>query len=162
MTLIQKTKAAPAIRSGDPFAAFRTYADTLFDDMFHSNIAPSFRRAAPTQRSNEAFLSPSIDVHETEAAISLAAELPGLDEQDIDLEITDGILTLKGEKRYEREDDADARVIERHYGSFERSFTLPESVDDAAISASFEKGVLNVTLPKREEVIQKPRKISIG
>ena len=163
MANIQKTTSAPAIRSGDPFAAFRSYADTLFDDMFHSNISTFFRREAPvTRRARETFLVPSVDVHEAEKEITVTAELPGMDEDDVELTLNDGVLTIKGEKKYERKGEEDARVIERSYGSFQRSFSLPESVDEEAIAASFDKGVLSVIMPKREEETRKPRRISIG
>ena len=103
---------------------------------------------------------PSVDVHELEHQITLRAELPGLAEEDVDLTVDKGRLTIQGEKRLEKEDtDGDYRRIESSYGSFYRSFPLPDSIDQNKIEARFDNGVLNVILPKTEEA--QPKRIEV-
>ncbi|MFA7414312.1 MAG: Hsp20/alpha crystallin family protein [Rhizobium sp.] len=107
-------------------------------------------------------MAPSIDVAENDGAITLTAELPGISEKDVDISIQNGILTLKGEKKFEKKDDKDDyHVIERRYGSFQRSMRLPPSVNEDAVSAKFDKGVLTVTMPKKPGTAPAERKIAI-
>lgn len=104
---------------------------------------------------------PSVDVCETEKDIKLKAELPGMEEGDIKLEVQDGLLTLKGERKRENKVEEKGYYREEsHYGSFQRSFRLPEYADTEKIKAELKKGVLNVTIPKTEEV--KPKQIEIN
>lgn len=106
-------------------------------------------------------ISPAIDIHETDTAIVLTAELPGLEEDDVEVEIKDRRLTLRGQKNVTHDDTGDLRVSERSYGSFTRTMTLPDAVDIEEISAAFDKGVLHVTMPKTEP--QDPsRKIKVS
>ena len=147
--------------SRDPFASFREEVNSLMNRAFGPGFglfdAPSLGRFG------NGYVTPSIDLHESETAYTLTAELPGLDEKDVELNVHDGVLTLKGEKRYEKESgEENARVVERHYGSFERSFTLPSSVDEAKIDAKFDKGVLKVTMPKIPNATPAGRRIAIG
>ena len=108
-------------------------------------------------------LSPRIDVSETDQAIELAAELPGMEEKDVELLVQDDVLTIRGEKKLEKEDKRkDYHVVERQYGSFQRAFSLPEIVDREKIAAKFDKGVLRVTLPKSAKAKESTRKISIA
>jgi HSP20 family protein len=101
---------------------------------------------------------PAVDVVESEKAYEVTAELPGIDEKNIEVKVANGILTMKGEKQEEKEEKKkDYYLQERHYGSFERSFEIPEGVDPDKIEATFKKGVLTVTLPKKVEA-QKPAK----
>jgi HSP20 family protein len=104
---------------------------------------------------------PSVDVTEDDKAITVTAELPGLTEKDVEVTLQDGMLTLKGEKREEKT-DAEAHVTERHYGRFQRSFRLPDGVDEAAITANVDKGVLKVVAPKNPKAAPKGRSIPIG
>ena len=105
---------------------------------------------------------PAVDVAESEKSYEIKAELPGMDEKDIEVKVTDGSLTIKGEKQEEREEkERDYYLQERRYGSFERSFELPESVDPDRIEASFKKGVLTVTLPKKAEAQKPAKKIEV-
>ena len=104
---------------------------------------------------------PAIDVVETEDHFVLRADLPGMSEGDIDLSLEDNVLTISGERKAEHEEQREGYFrVERSFGAFSRSLTLPEGVNGDAISASFDKGVLEVRIPKPEE--RKPRKISIG
>ena len=95
-------------------------------------------------------ISPAIDINETDTAILLTAELPGLAEDDIEIEIKDRRLTLRGQKKISHDDKGDLRVSERSYGSFMRSMALPDTVDVENISAEFDKGVLQINMPKTE------------
>ncbi len=94
---------------------------------------------------------PAVDVFEDDANIILKAELPGVKKEDVSLDIGSGILTISGKKRFEREKNRENyHIIERHYGAFKRSFTVPETIDPDKIKATYEKGVLEVVLPKLE------------
>ena len=103
---------------------------------------------------------PAMDLVETDDHFVLKADLPGLDESDVNIEVEDNVLTVSGERNAEHEDNREGYVrVERAYGSFRRSLTLPDGVDAEAVSASFEKGVLQVSIPKPEQ--RKPRKVAI-
>ncbi|MBO9449608.1 Hsp20/alpha crystallin family protein [Tropicibacter sp. R16_0] len=93
-------------------------------------------------------ISPAIDINETEDAIELSAELPGLSEDDVELELRDGRLTIRGQKNIMHDEKGERRISERSYGSFARTMTLPDTVDIDNITAEFDKGVLHVTMPK--------------
>jgi HSP20 family protein len=104
--------------------------------------------------------TPVADILETKDAYIIRAELPGIDEKDINIEIENGILTLKGERKFEiKTEENDFRRIERMYGSFFRSFTLPQNVNADKITAAFVNGVIEVIVPKKEEA--KPKKITL-
>ena len=105
--------------------------------------------------------SPAIDVAETKDDIIVTAEVPGLNKDDINISIQENILTLRGEKKQSKEQkDENLHRVERIYGSFQRSFTLPTLVDSTKVNASYKDGVLRIVLPKKEEV--KPKEISIS
>ena len=104
---------------------------------------------------------PAMDLVETDDHFVLKADLPGLSEDDVHIDVEDNILTVSGERKAEHEDKREGYVrVERSYGAFRRSLTLPEGVEPEAVSASFENGVLEIRIPKPEQ--RKPRKISIG
>jgi HSP20 family protein len=110
-----------------------------------------------------ALLIPSIDVRENEKEIVIDAELPGMNESDVQVAVRDGVLSLKGEKKSERDEKKDTyHLIERNYGSFERAFRLPDSVNEELIKADFNKGVLHIVVPKRLESAKAEKKIPIG
>jgi HSP20 family protein len=95
--------------------------------------------------------TPAVDIYEDEKAITLKAELPDMDEKNLDVKVEEGMLTIKGERKFENEEKKENfHRIERRYGSFERTFALPETVDADNISAKYEKGVLKVVAPKVE------------
>ncbi|MDX1584632.1 MAG: Hsp20/alpha crystallin family protein, partial [Thermoanaerobaculia bacterium] len=120
----------------------------------------------PTYRNEDESLMrgswvPAVDVAEEGDQLILRAELPGMKEDDIEIEFENGMLTLKGERQFESEQsERNYHRIERSYGNFVRSFTLPRSVDADAIQANYENGILEVRIPKKEEA--KPRQIKIG
>ena len=104
---------------------------------------------------------PAMDLVETESHFVLRADLPGLDEKDVEIEVQDNVLTISGERRYEHEAKKDGYYrLERGSGQFSRTLTLPDGVDAEAITAAFDKGVLEVRVPKPEE--RKPRRVQIG
>lgn len=106
--------------------------------------------------------SPTLDVSETDVSIIVKAELPGLEAKDIDVSLSGDVLTIKGEKRKEEEEkDEQYHYSERYYGSFQRSFRLPTTIQSDKIEAGFEKGVLKITLPKTEEAKKKEIKIEV-
>jgi HSP20 family protein len=104
--------------------------------------------------------TPAVDIYEKENALVLTTELPGLDEKDIEIKIEDNSLTLKGERKFEKETkEDDYHRIERCYGSFSRSFTLPRYIDEDKINAEYENGVLKITMPKKAELKAKKVKV---
>lgn len=139
----------------DPFSLVSRDFDRMFGSIFGTPTAEGGDIA-------RAMLSPRIDVHETDDLIEMSAELPGVEQDDIDVSVLDGVLTISGEKKATRESDDGARIVERSYGSFKRSFRLPETVKTDEIKASFKNGVLTLTLPKVVEEKPEPRKIAIN
>jgi HSP20 family protein len=104
---------------------------------------------------------PAVDIYETVDSIVIKAELPDVDQKDIDVRIEDNTLTLKGERRHEDEvKKENYHRIERYFGTFQRSFSLPATVDQEKVAAACDKGVLTITLPKKEET--KPKQINIA
>ncbi len=128
-------------RSDNPFMSLQREIDRLFDDFTRG--FPAFS----TGGGNE--MLPSVDVTETDKQIEITAELPGLEEKDVQVNFADNVLTIRGEKKAEKEEkDKTFRLVERSYGSFVRSLQLPDGVDANTIKASIDKGVLKVTVPK--------------
>ena len=107
-------------------------------------------------------MSLKVNVAETDNAVEVTADIPGVDAKDIDVQLKDGVLTIKGEKKVEKDEkQKDYHVVERSYGMFERSFTVPAEVDAAKVDASFDKGVLKVTMPKLPAAQSKVQKIAV-
>jgi len=139
-SLIPVGRQRGVARTDNPFISLQNEIDRLFDD---------FTRGFPAIGNGSANLMPTMDVAETDKEIEITAELPGLEEKDVQINIADNVLTVRGEKKAEKEQkDKNYRLIERSYGSFERSLTLPEGVNADAIKASIDKGVLKVVVPK--------------
>jgi HSP20 family protein len=144
----------------DPFSAFRAEMDSLFDSFMGG--LPAFTGVLGTGAGRSSPLAAHMDVKETDKEIVVEAELPGMDDKDISLSLQDGILTIKGEKKLERNEEKESyRMAERRYGSFQRSVRLPDTVNEDKVEASFNNGVLKVSLPKRPEAIGKQRTIPI-
>ena len=165
---VEVKKVAPAQTNvPDVWHSFRSEMDRLFDRFSSGFGFPSLRRmfdVEPAWRpaSSFSFAAPAIDMSEDEKVYKISAELPGIDAKDIDVSISGDMLVLKGEKRQEKEEtDRDYHFSERSYGSFQRSFELPSSVDRNKIAADFSKGVLTITLPKTAEAQQPAKKIEI-
>lgn len=104
--------------------------------------------------------APPVDVAEERDRILVKVEVPGVDEKNLSIHFEDGLLTIRGEREFERKEDRNYHRIERAYGTFVRTFSLPRSVDAASISANYRNGVLEVEIPKKEEA--KPRQIQIN
>ena len=160
----QKAPArATAMQAWTPLESLRREVDRLFEDFDRGSWMSPFRRSVfdiePFWRREVALgAAPSVDIVEKDNAYEVTAELPGMDEKNVEVKLVDGGLTIKGEKREEKEEKKkDYYLHERHFGSFERCFAVPEGVETDKIEASFKKGVLTVTLPKKPEA-QKPEK----
>jgi HSP20 family protein len=140
-------------RGSDPLLAFQHEMDNLIGHFFgNGQLAPWL----------EGSFSPSVDVSETDKDVCVTVELPGMDEKDIDLAIAENALTIKGEKKTEKEEKNEGRYhIERSYGSFQRRIMLPCEVNTDKTKATFKKGVLKVTLPKTAKA-QNFKKIAIS
>jgi len=122
----------------------------------------AFLEGRPRRRMDEGEWLPSVDVSETKNDLVVKAELPGIDPKDIDISLSDGHLTIRGEKRQEKEEkEEDYHFIERSYGSFTRSIQLPKQVKHDKINASYKNGILKVVLPKSEEAKTKEIKIRV-
>jgi len=136
-----------------------------FDKMFNNLRShwPFQRTEQSPFKANDISLNPNVDIKEGKKSFDITAELPGLDSKDINLEISGNLLTISGEKKSEssKSDDNDYHVMERSYGYFKRSFTLPNSVDQERIDANFKKGVLHICLPKSKEAVKEQHKIPI-
>ena len=146
-------------RYQDPFQSFRSEVDRLFDSFLGGLPSlTSFRQGFPSGPG----MTPTLDIKENEKEITVKADLPGMDEKDINLTIHNGLLSLRGEKKSEHTDQRDNyHVMERSYGSFQRSIRLPETIDEDKAEARFDKGVLTITLPKRPETVSAQKKIQI-
>ncbi|MBB3317668.1 MULTISPECIES: Hsp20/alpha crystallin family protein [unclassified Rhizobium] len=159
----QKTMTPAQSGIWPPFESLRSEIDRLFEDFGPSWRAarrPMLPRGFGTQ--NGLVMSPAVDVVEKNDAFEITAEVPGLDEKNIEVKLANGILTIRGEKSEETEEkDKAYHVSERHYGAFQRSFQLPDYVDVDAVNASFAKGVLKVVLPKTSNAKKNDRKIEI-
>ncbi|NWG03915.1 MAG: Hsp20/alpha crystallin family protein [Syntrophaceae bacterium] len=136
------------------FDRLRKEMDRLWDSFFEGRPGRRIKE--------EGEWLPSLDVAETKGDLIVKAELPGMDPKDIEISLTEGILTIKGEKKQEKEEKEEGyHLIERSYGSFARSIRLPKDVQSDKINASFKNGVLKVTLPKSEEAKKKEIKIKV-
>lgn len=148
-------------RYRDPFAQMREEMDRVFDSFLGRNMFG--RPPAIPSLSTAEVIAPDIDIRENDKEITFEAELPGIDEKDVQVTVRDGILSLKGEKKSERDEKKETyHLVERSFGSFERSFRLPDTADQDKINADFSKGVLRVVVPKSAEAVQAEKKIPIG
>jgi HSP20 family protein len=139
----------------EPFRALQSQIDRLLSDF--STDFP-----ATTAWHGNGRLKVRVDVAETDKAMEVTAELPGVSEKDIDVTLTGDVLTIKAEKKSEKDEKTkDYHIVERSYGTFERSMQLPFEADAAKIEAKFDKGVLKLTLPKPAEAQSKMQKIAV-
>jgi len=139
-----------------PFLALHRDINRMFDDVFRGFEMAPFENLPGSGGLNW----PSIDIEETETDLQVIAELPGLEQKDVNLEIANGVLVISGEKKSESEDKS-RRFSERYYGRFERRIPL-EDVEESKASASFKNGVLTVIIPKTHEAKEKVRRIPIN
>src|SRR5271166_6612526 len=142
----------------EPFRAFSPMEDRLA-----RLLRESFNPEHPEESLTTTSLAPPVDIYEDEHKIALKIEVPGIDEKDIDVRIEGNTLTVHGERKLEKDEkEENFRRVERQYGSFTRSFTLPGSVDPGQVSADYDKGVLKINLAKKAEAKPKQIKISVG
>jgi HSP20 family protein len=141
----------------DPFREFSTLQDRM-NRLFRDSFGEGREDALTTSS-----FAPAIDVYEDEHNVTLKIEVPGIDEKDIDVRIENNTLTVNGERNFEKEEkEENFRRVERQYGSFTRSFTLPNTVDAEQVSANYDKGVLKIKLAKRAEAKPKQIKVNVG
>ena len=160
------TKAPERSREWEPFQTLRREIDRVFENFHHGLSAFGRTRMEfePLRLLAGGWGStPAVNMIEKENAYELTAELPGMDESNVELKVVGGVLTVKGEKKDEREEEksGDYVLSERRFGSIQRSIPLPESVDLDRIEATFKKGVLTVIMPKTPEAQKSERKIAI-
>ena len=138
----------------NPTRSLMTDFDRIFDSMFTHDL--------PQFSSTKSWML-AVDVNETETEFLLSADIPGLDKKDVSIDIHDGVITIEGERAIDNEKSTDDyRIRERQLGSFNRSFRLPDNVNEVKVAAKFKNGVLKVTLPKTKEVIPEGRQIKIS
>ena len=142
-----------AQRAGEPLSHLRNQINRVFDDFVGESWLTPRREMA-------AGFWPQVDVTETDNEIKVSADIPGVEPKDIDVSVEDGMLIIKGEKKYEREEKEKGQYrMERSYGSFERAIELPAEVDESKAKAEFKKGVPRLTLPKRPGAPSRRKKI---
>lgn len=161
-----KTGEAPTLRDWSPIESLRREMSSLLEN-FDRGLRAPFRRSIfdmePLFQRELTWASiPAVDIVEKDKAYEVTAELPGMDENNIEIKVANGMLTIKGEKKEEKEEKKkDYYLSERRFGSFERRFQVPEGVDSNKIEANFKKGVLTVILPKTSEAQAAEKKITV-
>jgi HSP20 family protein len=141
----------------EPFREFSTLQDRL-NRLFQQSVSEGREESLTTSS-----FAPAVDVYEDDHQVTLKIEVPGIDEKDIDVRLENNTLTVHGERKLEKEEkEENYRRVERQYGSFTRSFTLPNTVDAEGVSAQYDKGVLKIKLAKKGEAKPKQIKISVG
>jgi HSP20 family protein len=156
---ISKSSRAPAPRSRGLFEEFRDEMNRVFE---------RFETGWPhwplsSARWSSGAMVPDLDAHDNDKSMTIEVELPGVEEKDVSVTYSNGYLTIKGEKKTEREEKKENYYLsERSFGSFERSLRLPDTLDDSKIEARFDKGVLKISAPKRPEAQKSERKIEIA
>ena len=159
-----EVKKADLAGAPDIWQSFRSEMDRLFDRFGLGGSSLSRLFTAPPGFAAPALTLgvPAVEISEGKNAWRLTAELPGLSEKNVEVVLADDVLTLRGEKKQEREESGtNFHISERSYGSFTRSFVLPEGVDRTGIGAAFAKGVLTVTLPKKPDAQVEEKRIEV-
>ncbi len=151
--------ASPATRTGGPFGDLHRQMDALINGFFSGYGMPTLGGRAEGQN----FVNPSFEIAETEKEFHVSAELPGLTEKDVEVSMEDNLLTIKGEKKEEKDEKKkkNYHLYERRYGSFQRAFSLPENSDADKIAATVKNGVLEIVIPKKEPSKPKTKKIEV-
>ena len=156
-TEVSTSNPKPAARPRDVFSAMRDEMERMFE-----RVENGWPRWPTVFKRDSEVVVPELDVSENTNAITVEAELPGVEEKDVSVTLANGVLTIKGEKKSEKEEKGDNYYLaERSFGSFERSIRLPDTVDEAKVEAKFDKGVLKVTAAKKPEAVKAERKIEI-
>lgn len=156
-TEITKPGKTSLSRPRDIFSAMRDEMDRVFGRYERDWPFPSL-----FGREGRDSIMPELDVRENSNTITIEAELPGVEEKDVSVTLANGVLTIKGEKKQEKEEKAENyHLTERTFGGFQRSLSLPDTVDDTKVEAKFDKGVLKVTAAKKPEAVKAERRIEI-
>src|SRR5271155_5112480 len=141
----------------DPFREYATLQSRM-NRLFRDSQGPEGQETLTTTA-----FAPPVDVYEDEHGVTLKIDVPGIDEKDIDVRVENNTLTVHGERKIEKEEkEENYRRVERQYGSFTRTFTLPTTVDTENVAATYDKGVLKITLPKKAEAKPKQIKVNVG
>jgi len=147
----------PVLTRWDPFrdmVALQNRMNRLFDEQYGGSREEALTTGA---------FVPPVDIYEDEHSIQLKLEVPGIDEKDLDIKVENNVLTVSGERKFEKEEkEENFHRVERRYGSFSRSFTLPNTVETENIQADYDNGVLKIRLAKRAEAKPKQIKVNIG
>jgi len=152
----KEDSAMTVLTRWEPFREFATLQDRM-NRLFRESYNDAGRDESLTTSS----FAPAVDVYEDEHKVTLKIEVPGIEEKDIDVRVENNTLTVHGERKIEKEEkEENYRRVERQYGSFIRNFTLPQTVDTENVSATYDKGVLKITLPKKAEA--KPKQIKVN
>lgn len=142
-------------------ARWEPFRVTTLQDQINRLFNESFDRSG--EESSLTTWAPAVDIYETEHELVVKADLPEVDPKDLDIRVENNILTIRGERKFEKKVDEDNYLrVERSYGSFARSFTLANTVNSEAIKAEYQNGVLTLTIPKREEAKPKQIKVNVG
>ena len=142
----------------EPFREFSTLQDRI-----NRVFRESYSGAGQDESLTTSSFAPAVDVYEDEHQVTLKIEVPGIDEKDIDVQVENNTLTVHGERKIEKEEkEENYRRVERQYGSFTRTFTLPQTVDTEKVAATYDKGVLKIALPKKAEAKPKQIKVTVG
>jgi HSP20 family protein len=145
----------------EPFRDLATMQDSM--NRMNRLFRESYNSEGPEEALTTTSFAPPVDIYEDEHNITLKLEVPGIDEKDIDVRVENTTLTVHGERKIEKEEKQENfRRVERQYGSFIRSFTLPSSVDPAQVTAHYDKGVLKIKLAKKAEAKPKQIKVNVG
>jgi HSP20 family protein len=157
-TEITKTPEKAVSRPADIFSAMRHEMDRMFERFEHG-----FPRLPSLFRPEAGTMLPELDVRENTTCLTIEAELPGVEEKDISVTLMNGILTIKGEKKQNKEEKGENYFLaERSYGAFERSLQLPDTIDEGKIEAKFDNGVLKIAAAKKPDAVKAQRKIEIN
>ena len=154
----QQTTPSRYREEGDPFMTLHREMNRLFDDVFRGFDMAPFGSFSSTGRMMG---WPSVEVGETDKDLRISAELPGMDEKDVEVLMGNGVLTIRGEKKSEVEDKERA-FSERYYGRFERRIPLGQDVDEGKVEAAFKNGVLTITVPKTAPTASQMKRIAIN
>jgi HSP20 family protein len=155
---LKEDLAMTVLTRWEPFREFATLQDRI-NRVFRDSYSGAGQDEALTTSS----FAPAVDVYEDEHKVALKIEVPGIDEKDIDVRVENNTLTVHGERKIEKEEkEENYRRVERQYGSFTRTFTLPTTVDTESVSATYDKGVLKINLPKKAEAKPKQIKVHVG
>lgn len=157
----ERDSTLPSLFGNDPLWNIHREIDRLFNNVFsqfNTGLPRLFERVASVDRLSGTMLKPSVDIKESKKDYKITVEVPGVEENDVKIELANGTLTISGEKKYEKEEkDEHYHSIERSYGSFRRVLSLPKDADEDGIEARFRNGVLTVTVPRRETVESKDK-----